>query len=57
MTHSCCVPECRKKGYRTVIVDGKEVKVSFHKLPNTKKSKAKSELRKRWIVAIRRDVG
>ena len=53
MPHNCCVPLCSKKGYRTVVVDGKETKVTFHQLPDA----TKSELRKRWIIAIRRDVG
>ena len=52
MPHNCCVPLCCKKGYRTV-VDGKEAKVTFHNFPDT----TKKELRKRWILAIRRDVG
>jgi len=53
MPHNCCVPLCCKKGYRTALVDGKEVKVTFHNFPDA----TKSELRKRWILAIHRDVG
>ena len=53
MPHNCCVPECRKKGYRTIVVDGTEVKVSFHTLPD----ETKTDLRKQWISAIRLDVG
>jgi len=52
MPHNCCIPRCRKKGYRTVIIDSKEAKVSFHKLPND----TSGDLRKRWIIAIRRDM-
>lgn len=53
MPHNCCVPLCCKKGYRTVVIDGKEAKVTFHNFPDA----TKNELRKRWISAIRRDVG
>ena len=38
---------------RTVVVDSKETKVTFHQFTDAKKS----ELRKRWIIAIRRDIG
>ena len=53
MPHNCCVPKCRKKGYRTVTIDGKLVKVSFHKLPDT----SSKQLRLKWLHAMRRDVG
>ena len=56
MPHSCCVPDCRDRGYRTTIIDGREVKVSFHKIPDAD-SKANAELRRKWLHAIRRDVG
>ena len=55
MPHSCCVPECCDKGYRTTVIDGKEVKVSFHKFPDTD-SKENAELRRKWLHAICRDV-
>jgi len=47
MTHGCCVPLWRKKkkGYRTVIIDGKTVKVLFHKLP---------DIRKSWAIRLKR---
>ena len=54
MPHNCCVPLCCKKGYRTVVLDGKEAKVTFHNFPDATRN---SQLRKRWIIAIRRDVG
>ncbi|KXJ12017.1 THAP domain-containing protein 1 [Exaiptasia diaphana] len=46
MPQNCCVPGCKKKVY---IEDG--VKISYHKFPEEK------SLFKKWIVAIRRDVG
>ena len=52
MPHNCCVPECRKKRYHSVIVDGKEAKVTFHKFPPEYLAK-----RRQWTHAIRRDVG
>ena len=42
-----------RRGIETVIIDGKEAKVTFHNFPDA----TKNELRKRWISAIRRDVG
>ena len=53
MPHNCCVPKCRKKEYRTVTIDGKLVKVSFHKLPDT----SSKQLQLKWLHAMRRDVG
>ena len=53
MPHNFCAPLCSKKGYRIVLVDGKEAKVSFHNFPDH----TKSDLRRRWILAIRHDVG
>ena len=55
MPHNCCIPECCNKGYRTTVIDGKEVKVSFHKFPDTD-SRENAELRLKWLHAIRRDV-
>ena len=46
MPQNCCVPGCKKKVYEE---DG--VKISFHKFPEDR------ELFRKWIVAIRRDVG
>ena len=46
MSQNCCVPGCKKKVYEE---DG--VKISFHKFPEDR------ELFRKWIVAIRRDVG
>ena len=34
MPHNSCVPLCCKKEYRTVVVDGKEAKVTFHNYPD-----------------------
>lgn len=45
-TH-CCVPECKKKGYR----DENGVKVSFFKFPTENPEK------KKWLHAIRREEG
>jgi len=42
VSHGLCVPEYCKKGYRMIVVYGKEVKVSFHKLSAI----LKSDLRK-----------
>ena len=53
MPHNCCVPLCRKKGYRTVTISGKQAKVTYHKFP----SESNRSKRKQWIRAIRRDVG
>ena len=55
MLHSCCVPRCRKKGFRSVTIDGKEAKVTFHTFPPN--SSANHTKRRQWIHAIRRDVG
>ena len=33
MPHNCCVALCKKKGYRAVTIDGKEVKVTYHNFP------------------------
>ena len=52
MPHNCCVPRCRKKGYRFVTIDGKEAKVTFHKFPLEDSAK-----RRQRTHAIRRDVG
>ena len=46
MPQNCCVPGCKKKVYEE---DG--VKISFHKFPEDR------ELFRKWIVALRRDVG
>ena len=46
MPQNCCVPGCKKKVYEE---DG--AKISFHKFPEDR------ELFRKWIVAIRRDVG
>ncbi len=46
MPQSCCVPGCTKKVYEE---DG--FKISYHKFPEEK------ELFRKWIVAIRRDIG
>ena len=46
MPQSCCVPQCFGKGY---IENG--TKISYHKFPEDKL------IFRRWIVAIRRDVG
>ena len=46
MPQNCCVPRCKKKVYEE---DG--VKISFHKFPEDR------EPFRKWIVAIRRDVG
>lgn len=46
MPQNCCVPGCKKKVYEE---DGG--KISFHKFPEDR------ELFRKWIVAIRRDVG
>ena len=46
MPQNCCVPGCKKKVYEE---DG--IKISFHKFPEDR------ELFRKWIVAIRRDVG
>ena len=46
MPQNCCVPGCKKKVYEE---DG--VKISFHKFHEDR------ELFRKWIVAIRRDVG
>ena len=46
MPHNCCVPGCKKNVYEE---DG--VEISFHKFPEDR------ELFRKWIVAIRRDVG
>ena len=43
---------CHKKRYHSVIVDGKEAKVTFHKFPPEYLAK-----RRQWTQAIRRDVG
>jgi len=53
MTQNFCFPDCRKKGYRTIEVDGRVAKVSFRSFPDV----IRSDLRKQWITAIRRDVG
>ena len=42
MPHNCCVPLCRKKGYRTVTIDGKQAKVTFHNFPSEKNRLKKS---------------
>ena len=46
MPQKCCVPECRKKCY---VENG--LKISYFKFPEEK------DMFKKWIVAIRRDVG
>jgi hypothetical protein len=46
MPQNCCVPGCTKKVYE----EG-GVKISFHKFPEDE------ELFRKWIVAIRRDIG
>jgi len=53
ITHGCCVPLCHKKGYRSVIIEGKTIKVSFHKLPDV----SRKEIRLKWLHAMWRDVG
>ena len=47
MPTNCCVPLCTKKGYR----DENGDKVSFFKFPD------EEIRRKKWIHAIRRDIG
>ena len=47
MPTSCCVPQCTKKGY----VDENGSKVSHFTFPDDQ------VLRKKWIHAIRRDMG
>ncbi|XP_064479207.1 uncharacterized protein LOC135392423 [Ornithodoros turicata] len=47
MPYHCCVPVCRQRGY----VDEHGQKVSFHRFPED------SQVRKLWIVAIKRDPG
>ena len=56
MPHGCCILDCRNRRYRTITIDGKEVKVSFHKIPDAD-TKKNAELRRKWLHAIRRDVG
>ena len=46
MPQNCCVPGCTKK-----VSEENGVKISFHKFPENRK------LFRKWIVAIRRDVG
>ena len=46
MPQHCCVPGCKKKVY-----EDNGVKISFHKFPEDKR------LFRKWIVAIRRDIG
>ena len=46
MPQHCCVPGCKKK-----VKEEDGVKISFHKFPEDRK------LFRKWIVAIRRDVG
>jgi len=41
---------CAIKGYRSVIIEGKTVKVSFHKLPDVSS-------RYKWLHTMIRDVG
>jgi len=53
MPHNFCIPDCCKKGYRMIEVDGRVAKVSFHSFPDV----TRSNLRNQWITAIRRDVG
>ena len=53
MPHGYCVLECQKRGYRTTIIDGKEVKVTFHKIP----AADSNELCRKWLYTIRRDAG
>ena len=63
MPHGCCVPLCRGKGYRTVNIDGKNVKVTIHKFPEVSERRGKKqkqenvELKRKWLHAIQRDVG
>ena len=47
MPLNCCVPQCTKKGYRTSSGD----KISYFGFPK------RSDLSKKWILAIRRDPG
>ena len=53
MPHSYCMPECVKKGYKTVTIDGRKVKVSFHNFPD----ETKRDLQCQWVHAIRHDIG
>ena len=46
MPQNCCVPGCKKK-----VCEEDGVKISFHKFPKDR------ELFRKWIVALRRDVG
>ena len=48
MLHNCCVPMCHGKGYRTVNIDGKEVKITFHKFPDANRK----IMRLKWLHAI-----
>ncbi|KAL1481045.1 hypothetical protein MTO96_050519 [Rhipicephalus appendiculatus] len=43
----CCVPLCKQYGY----LDSCGCKVSFHRFPND------PEMRKKWLVAIKREEG
>ena len=38
MPHNCCIPLSCNKGYKIVIVDGKEAKVTFHNFPDATKA-------------------
>ena len=50
MPHNCCVPQCHKRGYRSLTIDGIEAKVSFHTFPHD--SLANRTKRRQWIYAI-----
>ena len=46
---------CHGKGYKTVNIDGKEVKITFHKFPDANRKNTSVKLK--WLHDIRRDVG
>ena len=52
MPYSCCVPQCHKKGYRSVTIDEK---VTFHTFQLD--SSGNRTKRRQWIHVIRRYVG
>ena len=53
MPHNCCVHMCHGKVYKTVNIDGKEVKITFHKFPDANRK----IMRLKWLHAICQDVG
>ena len=53
MLHNCCVPMCHRKGYKTVNIYGKDVKITFHKFPDG----SRRNIRLKGLHAIRQDAG